>query len=192
LKINSDFYGAYIGYASHGLQLCLAHLIRDIKFLTTLSDHQSQEFGEIVLDYFRDLFKLWHKREELPPDKLQEKADRLKRKLFTYLTNTQLEKGKALTLKKRLMRQWDNLFRFIYNPELYQPTNNAAEQAVRHAVRIRSQTQGSRSLAGREWNARIFTVLGTCKKQRRSPWNFIKKAIEAQYFNKDFPTLLAS
>jgi len=88
------------------------------------------------------------------------------------------------------MRQWDNLFRFVYNPELYQPTNNAAEQAVRHTVRIRTQ-KGSRSLAGREWNARIMTVLGTCKKQRRSSWNFIKEAIEAQYFNRNFPTLLA-
>jgi len=110
--ITSDFYGANIGYASHGLQLCLAHLIRDIKFLTTLSDPQSQEFGEIVLDYFRDLFKLWHNREHDPPDKFQEKADRLKRKLFTYLTNTE-------------------------------------------------------------------------------PWNFIKEAIEAQYFNRNFPILLA-
>jgi transposase len=190
--ITSDCYGAYIGYASHGLQLCLAHLIRDIKFLTTLKCPQSKEFGEIILEYFRDLFKLWHNRGSDPPEKFQAKADRLKRNLFTYLTNTELEKGKALTLKKRVMRQWDNLFRFVYNPELYQPTNNTAEQAVRHTVRIRRQTQGSRSQSGRDWNARIMTVLATCKKQRRSSWNFIKDSLEAQYFNQTFPTLLAT
>lgn len=188
--ITSDFYGAYIGYTNHKLQLCLAHLIRDIKFLTTLSDPQSREFGEEVLDYFRDLFKLWHNREHDPPEKFQKRAERLKRKLFTFLTATELKKGKALTLKKRMMRQMDNLFRFVHNPELYQPTNNAAEQVLRHTVRIRRQTQGSRSHAGRDWNARIMTVLGTCKKQQRSSWDFIKDAVDALHFDKDFPTLL--
>jgi transposase len=95
-SITSDFYNAYIGYASHGLQLCLAHLIRDIKFLTTLKCPQTKEFGETVLEYFRDLFKLWHNRGSDPPEKFQANADRLKRKLFTYLTDTELEKGKAL------------------------------------------------------------------------------------------------
>lgn len=190
--IISDFYSAYIGYASNGLQLCLAHLIRDIKFLTTLKCLQSKEFGETVLEHFRDLFTLWHNRGSDPPENFQANADRLKQKLFTYLTNSALEKGKAHTLKKRVLRQWDNLFRFIYNPELYQPTNNAAEQAVRHTVRIRRQTQGSRSQEGRDWNARIMTVLATCKKQRRSSWKFIKDSIEAQYFNRTFPTLLPS
>ena len=190
--IISDFYNAYIGYASNGLQLCLAHLIRDIKFLATLKCPQSRKFGEIVLAYFRDLFKLWHNKGKDPPEEFQAKANRLKRSLFTYLTNTDLEKGKALTLKKRVMRQWDNLFRFVYNPELYQPTNNAAEQVVRHTVRIRRQTQGSRGQSGRDWNARIMTVLATCKKQGRSSWSFIKDSLQARYFNQAFPTLLDS
>jgi transposase len=190
--IISDFYNAYIGYTSNGLQLCLAHLIRDIKFLTTLECPESKQFGETVLGYFRDLFKLWHSRGHDPPKIFQKKADRLKRKLFTYLTKTDLEKGKALTLKKRIMRQWDNLFRFVNNPQLYQPTNNTAEQTVRHTVRIRRQTQGSRSQVGRDWNARIMTVLGTCKKQGRSSWTFIKQALEAQFLNNDFPTLLTT
>jgi hypothetical protein len=33
--IVSDFFGAYIKYANKLQQFCLAHLIRDIKFLTT-------------------------------------------------------------------------------------------------------------------------------------------------------------
>ena len=64
--ITSDFYNAYIGYASADLQLCLAHLIRDIKFLTTLKCPESKEFGETLLGYFRDLFNLWHKKEHDP------------------------------------------------------------------------------------------------------------------------------
>ena len=32
----SDFYSAYVCYANARQQFCLAHLIRDIKFLTTL------------------------------------------------------------------------------------------------------------------------------------------------------------
>ena len=41
----SDFFSAYIKYASALQQFCLAHLIRDIKFLTTLPDQANQQFG---------------------------------------------------------------------------------------------------------------------------------------------------
>ena len=80
-------------------------------------------------------------------------------------------------MKKRLVKTWESLFRFVEEPALYQPTNNLAEQTIRAVVRIRNNTQGTRSEWGRIWNSRIFSVLATCKKQRRSPFHFILGAI---------------
>ncbi len=56
--ITTDFFSAYISYANEKQQFCLAHLIRDIKFLITLPDKNTQVFGEKLLKYFRSLFKL--------------------------------------------------------------------------------------------------------------------------------------
>lgn len=188
--ITSDFYGAYISYASKNQQFCLAHLIRDIKFLTTLPQVETKIFGEKILEYFRKLFKLWHGRDQIPRQEFLDRCDKLQRKLFTFLTNSNLEKGAALTMKKRLIKTWESLFRFVEEPTLYQPTNNLAEQTIRAVVRIRNNTQGTRSEWGRTWNSRIFSVLATCKKQSRSPFHFILQAIKAHKFSGSYPSLL--
>jgi hypothetical protein len=71
-----------------------------------------------------------------------------------------------------------------------EPTNNAAERAVRTAVIDRRITQGSRSLMGRQWNERIWTVLGTCRKQGRSAWRFLQDALLAFHSHGPAPSLI--
>ena len=58
--IVSDFFSAYVKYASRLQQFCLAHLIRDIKFLTTLPGQPDKRFGRRLLIDFRRLFHCWH------------------------------------------------------------------------------------------------------------------------------------
>lgn len=188
--IMSDFYSAYVSFASLRQQFCLAHLIRDIKFLTTLPDLVSKEFGEQVLRCFKILFKYWHEREKIPREIFLRRCKKIQRRLFMLLTKADLPKGEALTMKKRLLKRWDSLFRFIEQPELFQPTNNLAEQTMRFVVRIRRQTQGSRSLWGRLWAGRIMSVFATCRKQNRSAWTFLLQAIHAQNFSSNYPSLL--
>jgi transposase len=187
--IISDFYSAYVSYANIKQQFCLAHLIRDIKFLTTLPDKDTKEFGEKMLAYFKLLFRHWHARDQMPKEVFEKRCDKLQRRIFTFLLSEHVPKGKATTLKKRLIKHWKSLFRFVQQPALYQPTNNLAEQTLRHLVRIRRQTQGSRSEWGRSWCGRILTVIATCRKQNRSSFNFILQAVNANYFTSDFPSL---
>ena len=47
--IVSDFFSAYVKYANRLQPFCLAHLIRDIKFLATLPDEADKQFGERLL-----------------------------------------------------------------------------------------------------------------------------------------------
>ena len=188
--IISDFYSAYVKYASPRQQFCLAHLIRDIKFITTLPDAATKEFGTKVLRYFELLFRHWHARDRSPQAVLIRRCEKIQRRLFMFLTKAAPPKGAALTMKKRLIKHWPALFRFVHDPALYQPTNNAAEQTMRAVVRIRRQTQGTRSLWGRSWCSRALSVIATCKKQKRSAWKFIAQAIYAKNFGGDFPSLL--
>jgi len=51
-------------------------------------------------------------------------------------------------------------------------------------------TQGRRSEWGRRWNERIFTAIGTCRKQGRSAWQFLQEAIAAHYFHTPMPSLI--
>lgn len=188
--LTSDFYSAYVSYANEQQQYCLAHLIRDIKFLTTLPQRGSKRFGMQLLLYLRRLFKLWHRRADYNHKELRSKARRLTNALHNYLLTARPKEKEAITLQNRMLKHWDNLFRFFDNPELFEPTNNHAERALRGLIRIRRQTQGSRSLAGRLWNARITTILETCKLQKLNPWQFLNEAVCAHYGDKDYPSLV--
>jgi len=189
--ITSDFYSAYVSYTGGVQQFCLAHLIRDIKFLTTLPDPATKKFGTILLAYFKRLFRLWNARDQMPVDVLHKKCRRLRRRLFKFLHSEKVPAGGA-KMKKRLVRYWESLFRFVEQPQLYEPTNNRAEQNLRHAVRLRRQTQGSRSAWGRDWASRIMTVVVSCKRQKRSPWEFIRDAVIAHRSATTPPSLLVS
>src|SRR5262249_60694693 len=53
------------------VQFCLAHLIRDVKFLTTLPGRQDRSYGERLREALRQLFRPIPRREERPPRELQ-------------------------------------------------------------------------------------------------------------------------
>ena len=96
---------------------------------------------------------------------------------------------KSATLAERFRKHGDAMFRFLFDPTV-PPTNNAAEQTLRQAIIDRRITQSSRFLMGRQWNARIWTVLATCRKQGRSSWQFIRNALSAYYFQTPTPPIL--
>jgi len=46
---------------------CLAHLIRDVKFLAESTDQVTHNWAEKTLNDFRKLFRLIHRREQFRP-----------------------------------------------------------------------------------------------------------------------------
>jgi len=186
--IVSDFFSAYVKYANKLQQFCLAHLIRDVKFLTTLPDKNDKAFGEALLRLFKSLFRCWHNRDKIPKDQFDRRMLRIKKQVLALAEQEDLP-AKSATLAKRLRKHGDAIFRFLFDPAV-PPTNNGGEQSIRQLVIDRRITQGSRSLMGREWNARIWTVLDTCRKQGRSAWEFLQNALSAYYFQTPTPSLL--
>src|SRR5262249_10484069 len=65
--LGCDYFSAYRRYHRECgvvLQFCRAHLIRDVKFLTTLPDPRDRAYGEGLREALRGLFAVIHRREE--------------------------------------------------------------------------------------------------------------------------------
>jgi len=186
--IVSDFFSAYVKYANLLQQFCLAHLIRENKFIAELPDPFERAFGRTLLLQFKRLFHFWHLRETIPKDRFDRLMQKIQNRIFALAERENLPKHSA-RLAKRLRKHDCALFRFLFDPAV-SPTNNLAEQSIRHSVLNRRLTQGSRSLWGRQWNERIFTVIGTCRKQGRSAWQFLQETVSAHYFHTQRPSLI--
>jgi len=66
--IGCDYFSAYRKYMKDFdilIQFCIAHLIRELKYLAGLSDKATANYGQKLLDAMRDMFSIFHKAEEL-------------------------------------------------------------------------------------------------------------------------------
>lgn len=71
-----------------------------------------------------------------------------------------------------------------------EPTNNAAERAIRPAVIWRRTSFGSQSQGGSNFVARMLTVVTTLKSQRRNVLEFMTQAVSAKRQSQPTPSLL--
>lgn len=193
----SDYYSAYRHYLQthpqSDAQFCLAHLVRDVKFLDTLPDPADRQFGLELLAELKALFQLWHTR-SLSADAaahrqfraaLIAQGEQVKRVAIERAPNTQA----ARKLARRFRQHAEHYLRFTHETEL-EPTNNAAEQAIRHVVIDRRVTQGTRSERGREWCQRIWTTIATCRQHGRDLLSFLQQSLLAHLTDTPPPSLL--
>lgn len=71
-----------------------------------------------------------------------------------------------------------------------EPTNNASERALRHAVIWRKLSFGTQSAAGSRFAETMLTVIETCRQQKRSAFDFVAQAVQASYAGRNAPSLL--
>ncbi len=190
--ICADYWGAYRKYArlfDVRVQYCMAHLIREIRFLAENSIKKLSRWGNFLLEWLKKLFKTLHCR-----DKLTAKGFiRLLRQIKEgFLSRVRRPPDHALA--EKLARRFrgeaaQDYFRFLTEPGA-EPTNNATERQIRPVVIDRRITQGTRSDAGMRWCECIWTALATCKKQNRNVFKFIHRTLVAHWTNTCYPELL--
>ena len=191
--LGCDYFSAYRKYMrefSVAVQFCLAHLIRDVKFLITLPDKLTRVYGERVLDGLRGLFRVIHRRETMTPERFQKALEKARGDLIAA-ARWAPRRRQAQNLAKRFRLHGEAYFRFITTPGV-EPTNNLAEQAMRFVVIDRRITQGTRGARGRQWCERIWTVIATCTQQGRSAFEFLRDTITAHFHGRLTPSLLPS
>ena len=177
-SLGADFWGAYRKYARQcdvRIQFCLAHLIREVKYLCDFPEPSVQRYGQGLLAELKGLFCALHRRAELSAKAFALALATAEAKIWDAALEPALHPHRYSNghvhrlignLVQRFYKHGEGYFRFITSPEI-EPTNNSAEQAIRFVVMDRHMTQGTRSQRGREVCERIWTVLATCALQNR-------------------------
>lgn len=189
--LGCDYFSAYRKYMDVFdilLQFCLAHLIRDVKYLTTLPDKVTRGYGERLLEALRKLFGVIHRRESMTELGFARSLEQARKDVLAVAKRAP-NRSEAQNLAKRFRLHGEAYFRFITTPNV-DPTNNIAEQALRFVVIDRRITQGTRSETGRRWCERIWTVIATCMQQGRSVYTYLQNAILAHLNGQPPPPLI--
>ncbi len=90
-----------------------------------------------------------------------------------------------------LLLVWPALWTFV-SVEGVEPTNNAAERALRPAVLWRKGCFGTQSASGSRFVAHILTVTATCRQQERHVLTFLTEAVAAHWAGRPAPTLITT
>lgn len=84
-------------------------------------------------------------------------------------------------------RHW--LWMFV-RYEGIEPTNNAGERALRHAVIWRKLSFGTQGAQGSRFVETMLTVIETCRQQHRHTFEYLTAAVEAHLAGTPTPSLV--
>ncbi len=189
----SDRWSAYNWLDPRRRQLCWAHLMRDF-FKISERSGEAGKIGTQLLEQAHKMFGLWHKMRDGPMDRraFQVNVQPIREAIEALLhQGASCEHAKTRHTCKRILKRKAALWTFVDVPGV-EPTNNAAERAVRPAVLWRKQSFGTQSERGSEFVERMLTVCGTCKLQGRNVLEYLVQAIEASLLGQAAPSLLPS
>jgi transposase len=188
----ADYFSAYRKYMGEYnvlVQFCLAHFIRDARFLAELTDPVTARYGQEVVRRLRQLFRVIHWRERyLTPATFQRALARARDRLRETVLRAPA-RSQAQNLAERFRQHGDAYLRFVTTPGL-EPTNNLAEQALRFVVLDRRVTQGTRTVHGRTARETLWTIAATCRQQGRSLFQYLVDAVSAHFAQHPAPSLL--
>ena len=184
--LGSDRLPAYLKYAANGRQFCWAHVIRNLLSAQELAKTASaKRFCREALALQRQLFRLWHRFRGDPHTRgapltrtqLIAKALPIEKKFFAlgnrYVNAANVDVG---NLARALFLHHQHFFTFVHE-EGVEPTNNAAERALRPAVIWRKIVFGNRSDDGERAVERLLTVTRTCQLQQLNALVYLTAAI---------------
>ena len=90
---------------------------------------------------------------------------------------------------KELYDYRERLWAFV-EVEGVEPTNNAAERSLRHAVIWRKLSFGTQSPTGSRFVERLLTVIETCRRHNRDVFAWLVQAVQACLAGQAAPSLL--
>ena len=117
--LSCDYFSAYRKYMPECdvlVQFCMAHVIRDVKFLLTLPGRAVQAYGQRLRDALRDLFGVIHRREKMTAAGFQKALEAAREQVMKAATTRVPEAKHARTLAKRFRENGEAYLRFITTP----------------------------------------------------------------------------
>jgi len=192
--VTSDRHALYMHLPDWRHQLCWAHLRRDFQAMIDRANGGSAA-GTALLALSGELFGLWKRVRDGTLTKARFTGKMHAGRDFRVRFRAALERGAAAGCAKtagtcrELLAREVSLYVFAFQTGV-EPTNNAAERAVRHGVLWRKQSGGPKSPAGAAYVANIWSVVETCRQHGRNVWEYLTACVEAADHGRPLPTLL--
>jgi transposase len=191
--ITSDRFKSYEMLDPQRRQLCWAHLRRDFQALIDRGGKGKRVGWELLL-LSDEFFVAWYEVRDGTWDRADFRGY-LKWIDFERRWREEVAKGQVCGCARaeRLCRELHRLDQALWQfsqVEGVEPTNNAAEQALRHGVLWRKSSYGTASEAGSTFVERILSVVGTCRLQGRNVWEYVSQCCEASLQQSPPPSLL--
>jgi transposase len=189
--VSSDRFSAYEWIAAVGRQLCWGHLRRDFQAMIDRGDG-GERIGRQLLSLSNRLFRHWHRVRDgtLQWGAFQDRMSRLRREVKHALEDgTRCSCAATAATCFEILKVEEGLWTFARVPGI-EPTNNAAERALRHAVIWRRISGGTDSVRGSRFVERMLTVVATCRQQGRNVLEYLTSCFEADRRGQALPSLL--
>lgn len=191
--LNSDRWCGYNWVKTRRRQLCWAHLIRHF---IAFENHGSEakELGLALQHQCTLMFDYWHRVRDgtLMVSSFREYVRPIRREIIDLLRRgSACSSAKVAGMCREILSLGGALFTFVRVVGV-DPTNNAAERAVRPAVLWRKGSFGTDSANGSRFVERILTVVTTLRLQKRNVLDFVTAACEAQRCGSSAPSLLSN
>jgi len=157
----TDRHASYFKCFVKDHQICLAHLLRELTYLSELD--KNQDWSSRLKELFQEAI---HKRktmqwENIPRTELMKRLDEL---LNFPLYEWHKDFG---CLQRSLLKHRDSIFRFLSKPDIPYD-NNASERAIR-VVKIKQKVSGCfRSGKGADVYTQLLSIADTAKKNGKS------------------------
>jgi transposase len=193
--LTSDRWNGYNRYPGEKRQLCWAHLKRDFKAMEETGGDGKVIGGELRRET-QTMFRLWHRfrrwkagREkagaEVSMARLEEQMGSVRERIRVLLE----EGARRCVIKCREILKVEPLLWTYTRVADVEPTNNAAERAIRPAVLLKKRTFGTKSERGSRYVESMLSIWGTCRCNNADAVSFLRELIHAHRSNTPLPSI---
>ena len=190
--VGSDRFSAYNWIRAFWRQICWGHLRRDFQAMIDRGG-EAEVIGRRLMRLSDQIFGFWHRARDgtLEWDSMRERILRLRpavRRALEAGSNGRCAATAGTCAE--ILRVEEGLWNFVWFPGV-EPTNNAAERALRHAVIWRRISGGTDSKAGSRFVERMLSVVATCRQQGRNVLDYLTSCFEADREHQAIASLLS-
>lgn len=189
--LTSDRWTAYTRWPVRSRQLCWAHLRRHFAAFAAVPGTAGRR-GRALLAETDHLFAWWHRVRDgtLTRSTFRTYTRPLRQRVEALLwLGSQCRHAPTAATCREILALAPALWTFVRVSGV-EPTNNAAERALRPAVLWRKGSFGSHSPAGSRFAERMLTAAATLKQQRRNVVDYVTCACAAALQGDPAPSLL--
>lgn len=187
--LSSDCCASYDPIAADK-QKCLGHILKDLSEIGAIKRGTTARFARDASGVLKDAIDLKRRGDSLSDHGYASACGRIEARTDRLLERSYRD-GDNQRLANRMIKHRDHLFTFLYRKEV-QPTNNAAERALRPAVISRKLSAGNRSPTGATTHAILASLAQTARQNGQDFVAAVKTILcrrDANYIHPLIPAL---